>query len=499
MSQSHHEWMSQIHHEAVFSEHTTAAEQPTRKEEEKQMDNTQQQQSSQPENTQELSQQDKNEQRWWIKQILWPPFPTQNNSKPHHVSILMQNNNGPCSLLAICNVLLLRGSIVLPGPSTRTSISFSSLLNLLSDYLIHQELEPAQLESALSTIPITQTGLDLNPRFASIDGFRPSDAPQGLDLFSAVRIPLVHGWIADSQDFDTWDVIVGKCGDYDKALELVVIGEELLAKQLQNPQIELTQEEQNLLKEALLARKFLDSTSTQLSYPGLFQLATGVAKDSLVTLLRNSHLSVLYRRPILPVRLPPPAPPPLPPPPDQTDPDYDHQTALEVHAVSQQLMAVERASSNLQNELEEEDDPSLPKLFTLVTDLAFLNEPQIVWESLEDVEGGLSEFYDWKLAKSRLKTPSTLPFPPNRTSLQHPHSNEQNIDADLAYQLQEEEYRQAAVRRANQRPSSQPPLPIAPATIPHPAPPSTAASPPQTNPVTASSPAKKKKKDCVIV
>lgn len=467
------------------------------------MDNTQQP-SSQPENT---PQQDQNEQRWWIKQVLWPPFPTQNNSKPHHVSILMQNNNGPCSLLAITNVLLLRGSILLPGPSTRTSISFSTLLKLLSDYLIHQELEPAQLESALSAIPITQTGLDLNPRFASIDGFRPSDAPQGLDLFSAVRIPLVHGWIADSQDFDTWDVIVGKCGDYDKALELVVIGEELLAKQLQNPQIELTQEEKNLLKEALLARKFLDCTSTQLSYPGLFQLATGVATDSLVTLLRNSHLSVLYRRPILPVRLPPPASPPLPPPPDQTDPDYDHQTALEVHAVSQQLMAEERANSNLQEELEEEDDPNLPKLFTLVTDLAFLNEPQIVWESLEDVEGGLSEFYDWKLAKSRLKPLSTQPYPPNRTSLQPPHSNVpsqtssscQNTDADLAYQLQEEEYRQAAVRRADQRPPSQPTLPIAPGTIPLPAPLSTASSPPQINPVTALSPAKKKKKDCVIV
>jgi hypothetical protein len=169
----------------------------------------------------------------------------------------MQNHNGPCSLLAICNVLLLRGAITLPGPSNRTSISFSSLLTLLADYLVHQQLQPHQLHSALSTIPITQTGLDLNPSFASIDAFRPtshsasssSSTAHGLDLFTAVGIPLVHGWIADSQDSDTWDVIVGKCGDYDKAVELVVTGEELLTKQLENPQLELTQEEQDVLKE----------------------------------------------------------------------------------------------------------------------------------------------------------------------------------------------------------------------------------------------------------
>ncbi|PLW24111.1 hypothetical protein PCASD_06727 [Puccinia coronata f. sp. avenae] len=470
-----------------------------------------------------------NDQRWWIKQILWPPFPTtrQNNSTPRQVSILMQNNNGPCSLLAICNVLLLRGSIQLPGPSTRTSISFSSLLALLSEYLIQQDLPPIQLQSALATIPITQTGLDLNPRFASIDGFResiqyhpsPSSAPHahGLDLFAAVRVPLVHGWIADSQDFDTWDVIVGKCGDYDKVLELVVAGEELIAKQVQEPNVDLSQEEQNLIKEALLARKFLDSTSTQLSYPGLFQLATGVPTDSLVTLLRNSHLSVLYRRPILPATMPSPTPPPLPPPPDQTDPDYDHQTALEVHAVNQQLMATERTDRSggaLSEELDD-DDPNLPKLFTLVTDLAFLHEPHIVWESLEDVEGGLSEFYDWRLVRSRLTRPPRTPpdqahQPPplNGHSQNRLSGHNTDNDLDLAQRLQEEEYQEAA-RRGAPRPSqptvppqSGPPIPL---PVPVPAPSAAASFPAHVHPVSAPAPApaptptKKKKKDCVIV
>jgi hypothetical protein len=91
---------------------------------------------------------------------------------------------------------------------------------------------------------------------------------------------------------------------------------------------------------------------------------------------------------------------------------------LEVHAVSQQLMAAEHAYTDPEELL---DDPRLPKLFTLVTDLAFLNEPQIVWESLEDVEGGLSEFYDWKLTRSRLKNSA-----PNQISHSNPTSNQLN-------------------------------------------------------------------------
>ncbi|POW21937.1 hypothetical protein PSHT_01857 [Puccinia striiformis] len=432
-----------------------------------------------------------NDQRWWIKQILWPPFPNQTNpNRPRRVSILMQNSNGPCSLLAICNVLLLRGSIHLPEQGT--SISFTSLLSILADYLVNQKLEPAQLDTALATIPTTQTGLDLNPRFASIDGFSnpSSSSSNGIDLFSAVGIQLVHGWIADHQDFDTWDVLVGKCGDYDSTLELVVSAEELISKQ----PTQLTQEERNLLREgqqssfildsfstsispshiqtALLARKFLDTTSTQLSYPGLFQLSTGIAADSLVALLRNSHLSVLYRRPLIPTT---PAPPPLPPPPDQTDPDYDHQTALEVHAITQEL---DHQPSSF-------DHPGLPKLFTLVTDLAFLNHPNIVWESLEDVEGGLSEFYDWKLTRTRLKT----------THHQACSSSGSDNDANLAHQLQEDEYRRARVPPPQQQQQQEPDphqsgntttntsTPVMPShpTVPHP------------------SPTKKKKKDCVIV
>ncbi|SDA01484.1 BZ3500_MvSof-1268-A1-R1_Chr10-1g02712 [Microbotryum saponariae] len=85
-------------------------------------------------------------------------------------------------------------------------------------------------------------------------------------------------------------------------------------------------------------------------------LSSSLSTSSLSTLFRNSHVSVLYRRPETP------SPP---------TPDPSHRP--------------------------------LPRLFTLVTDSAFVHEPEIVWESLEDVDGSASEFYDGELRKSRLR------------------------------------------------------------------------------------------------
>lgn len=92
---------------------------------------------------------------------------------------------------------------------------------------------------------------------------------------------------------------------------------------------------------ALVIRRFLDTTSSQLTYFGLFHLAATLAPGSLVALFRNSHLSVLYKS--------------------------------------------------------EEEDAAL---YTLVTDQVFLQEPSVVWERLEDVDGGWSTFVDSDFVRS---------------------------------------------------------------------------------------------------
>lgn len=92
---------------------------------------------------------------------------------------------------------------------------------------------------------------------------------------------------------------------------------------------------------AIVVRQFLDSSSSQLTYHGLFSLASQLEPGSLVALFRNSHLAVLYKP--------------------------------------------------------EGDDSGI---FSLVTDVIFYNETSIVWERLDDVDGGSSTYVDAEFKRS---------------------------------------------------------------------------------------------------
>ncbi|ORY37174.1 hypothetical protein BCR35DRAFT_273434 [Leucosporidium creatinivorum] len=291
------------------------------------------------------------------------------------IKIVCQNLNGPCSFIALCNVLILRGDIHITPPS-RQSVTYSFLSALVGDHLLRSSSpkSPLSLEAALEILPSTRYGLDLNPRFGHIDGFRQSgeakeEGKQGsgeLALFAMSKVPLLHGWVVDPQDEQTWDAVVEKTGDYDAALEKIVEGEVIAGEQVEDGEEDeekvmkavearslWTAEQEEKVQQAHLIRKFLSASRTQLTYHGLFLLSSHLAPSSLSALFRNSHLSVLFRRPSTPTP---------------------------------------SSTPQLGNEG--------PALFTLVTDESFANEPDVVWESLEDVEGGASEFYDGALSRS---------------------------------------------------------------------------------------------------
>ncbi|BGP30407.1 hypothetical protein JCM10296v2_002161 [Rhodotorula toruloides] len=352
-----------------------------------------------------LQTQEEPEEEWLLKSILWPPLPptpaaagqdgregiregfeTDANLR---VKVICQNANGPCSLIALCNILILRNDLhIAPG---RTSVTYSHLSNLLADYFLRITSSPStnpsspsselSLTAALSTLPQTRYGLNLNPRFDRIDGFSTSSSSSApgkgeLALFALAGIPLLHGWLADPSDPETYDVLVGSegCRDYDTAMEWVVEGSEVAggAEKLQLREEEMTDEEmvreverrsgwseeqEKKVRRAHLINTFLSSTSTQLSYPGLSALCQTpslLPPSGLAALFRNSHLSVLYRRP--------------------TVPSTPSSPAFEG-----------------------------PELFTLVTDAAFASEEGIVWESLGDTNGEASEFYDAALRRSSVR------------------------------------------------------------------------------------------------
>ncbi|KAF7103184.1 hypothetical protein CFC21_104201 [Triticum aestivum] len=131
--------------------------------------------------------------------------------------IVYQNDNGPCPLLAICNVLLLKNVISLNPDAGE--VSQQKLLSLVADRLIDsnssaqgKDEEYARnwehnISDAIDLLPRLTTGIDVNVMFRKVDDFEftPERA-----IFDLLDIPLYHGWIVDPQDTDTASAIGSK-------------------------------------------------------------------------------------------------------------------------------------------------------------------------------------------------------------------------------------------------------------------------------------------------
>ncbi|KAK3224725.1 hypothetical protein Dsin_004587 [Dipteronia sinensis] len=133
--------------------------------------------------------------------------------------IILQNDNGPCPLLAICNVLLLRNNLNL-SPDIG-EVSQEKLLSLVADRLIdsnsnvnmqnkdagYVENQQQNISDAIDLLPRLATGIDVNLKFRRIDDF---EFTPECAIYDLLDIPLYHGWIVDPQDFDTAEAIGSK-------------------------------------------------------------------------------------------------------------------------------------------------------------------------------------------------------------------------------------------------------------------------------------------------
>ncbi|CDW99283.1 hypothetical protein [Sporisorium scitamineum] len=369
------------------------------------------------------------EAQWLLKDILW---------QGRECKIITQNHNGPCSLIALCNILLLRGELEITPPD-RPVVSYSYLSQLLAEHLLTKVSSEGfggeELEAVLSTLPRTQYGLDVDVGFDSITSFAATPGNDGgageLALFRLCGVQLVHGWLPDPADAETYQAVQA-AGSYNKATDVVVRGDEIadgavvrdrgvgaLAAKLSRPASSSngkqperqawTDEQRDTVRHALALQSFLDTQSTQLTYHGLFVLAQEIPAGQPVVLFRNSHLSVLYRR----------------------LPHEGVEAAAEV------------ASGSLP-----------PTLFTLATDTSFLMEDEIVWESLVDVDGASSEFYDGKFHKSTLRQGDYVGRDTNGlggASEGQGGGYQQNEDADYALALQIYHNDQDRLERHQQR------------------------------------------------
>ncbi|CAI5732643.1 unnamed protein product [Peronospora destructor] len=146
------------------------------------------------------------------------------------VSYVCQNSNGPCPLLAIANVLLLRGQLTLQGIiEPRGYVNAHNLMHIIHRRLLNtnpplknaSELQRLTQEKTLMDVvellPSMLVGLDVNVRFHKITDFEYTVA---CAVFDMLDIVLVHGWLLDDQDNLTMKVVGNK--SYNELIERLV-------------------------------------------------------------------------------------------------------------------------------------------------------------------------------------------------------------------------------------------------------------------------------------
>jgi hypothetical protein len=146
---------------------------------------------------------------------------------------------------------------------------------------------------------------------------------------------------------------------------------------------------------AIQIRQFLDTTASQLTYPGLFALASALPAGEPVALFRASHLAVLYKPAVAAAAA---AAAPAPEPASESVSASSSAPAAAGPSTSTTPAGTPGTSA---------PDPGMSApapanaLYALVTDAVFARERAVVWEALGDVDGQTAAFVDGAFAPAR--------------------------------------------------------------------------------------------------
>ncbi|EGC31984.1 hypothetical protein DICPUDRAFT_57374 [Dictyostelium purpureum] len=199
-------------------------------------------------------------------------------------NILTQKENGPCPLIAIINVLSLRGEIEIND----TPMSYDGLVERIGSHLFesmknYENTEEQfdyeiKINDSINALPTMISGLNLDIKFTGIRDF---DSSCDMSIFKVLSIDLVHGWLVDPQDIELVSII----GDltYNKLTEKICNS---------NP---IKSSGEDLFSQFKI-KQFLADTSSQLSYHGLYELHSKLNEGELVIFFRNNHFNTMLKR-----------------------------------------------------------------------------------------------------------------------------------------------------------------------------------------------------------
>lgn len=255
-------------------------------------------------------------------------------------TILLQDENGPCPLVALLNTLILNETIsekqvseslsIASYTSGKDVVKVNNLLELLGEILVGQsnsmygEIQDGKnttdVNEVLALLPKLVTGMNVDVKFnGSFD-----DSPE-MSLFRLYDVDVVHGWIADPQDPEYNQI--SSVGSYDEAQSII-----LKDNEAQEGGEEQQSNDDDTHSKAQAVRHFLDHNATQLTEYGLSFLRELLSNDSPAVFFRNDHFATIYKH----------------------------------HGV----------------------------LYTLIADQGYKNEPKIIWQSLTSINGASDVFYD---------------------------------------------------------------------------------------------------------
>ncbi|GFS19608.1 ubiquitin carboxyl-terminal hydrolase MINDY-1 [Elysia marginata] len=200
------------------------------------------------------------------------------------VPIITQNENGPCPLLALVNVLLLKGKVKL-APMLEM-ITSEQLMTYLGECILEntpkdlpettQANYEQNMQDAMGVMHKLQTGLDVNVKFTGVRDF---EYTPELIVFDLLGISLFHGWLVDPQDKHTVEA-VNQCS-YNQLVEKIILLKH--------------SDKEEMVTQALTAEQFLERSASQLTYHGLAELSSVVKENELCVFFRNNHFNSLYR------------------------------------------------------------------------------------------------------------------------------------------------------------------------------------------------------------
>ena len=283
--------------------------------------------------------------------------------------VLMQNANGPCPLLALVNALTLStpaepSTALVSTLAAREQVSLNLLLDAVFEELMSGRRNEGRrdlpnVEELYNFLIALHTGMNVNPNLVP-KGLRGAlergsskmakfaqyfEQTREIQLYSTFAVPVIHGWLPEKNDM-AYGALERTGRSYEECQNLLLREEELEHKK---DNATITAGEIETLHDLRSIKEFISHWPTQLTQLGMDTIQSIVQPGDVVIFFRNDHFSTMYKQ------------------------------------------------------------PKTNQLMTLVTDAGYASHDEIVWESLVDINGALSEMFSGDFRSVSHSAPAEAP------------------------------------------------------------------------------------------